>query len=90
MSYGLELDGFSFNYGTFSVVKIGTVVVGTTTVITKSAHPDITDWRVVFIPDGIRNPGDEEVRPAFGASSSALTTVAPSNVSPHKYLVLGR
>jgi len=90
MAYGLAIDGFSFNYGTFSVIATGTVAVGYQTFIAKLSHPDITDWRVVFIPTGIRSPGDEEVRPTFTSNSYALFTTAPSNMSPHKYIVLGR
>ena len=90
MSYGLELDGFSFNYGVYSVIASGTVIVGYQTFIAKLSHPDITDWRIVFIPTGVRSPGDEEVRPSFSSNSYALFTTTPSNMSPHKYIVLGR
>lgn len=90
MAYGLAIDGFSFNYGTYSVVATGTVTTGIQTFVTKAAHPDLSDLKVVFIPIGIRSPGDEEVRPVVIENSYALYANSPSNMSPHKYIVLGR
>jgi len=90
MAYGLAIDGFSFNYGTFSVVATGTVTTGNQTFVAKLSHPDLSDFKVVFIPIGIRSPGDEEVRPVAIENSYALYANSPSNMSPHKYIVLGR
>jgi hypothetical protein len=89
MSYGFRFGAVDFTYGTFSVIAKGTVVSGTTT-ISRSSHPDITDWRVVFTPIGIRDPGEEEIRPSFSVSASAVSIVGTSDTSPHLYLVLGR
>jgi len=90
MAYGLAIDGFSFNYGTYSVVATGTVTTGIQTFVSKSAHPDLSDLKVVFIPIGVRSPGDEEVRPVVIENSYALYANSPNNMSPHKYIVLGR
>ncbi len=90
MAYGLAIDGFSFNYGTFSVVATGTVATGSQTFVAKLSHPDLSDFKVVFIPIGIRSPGDEEVRPVAIENNYALYANSPSNMSPHKYIVLGR
>lgn len=89
MSYGFRFGAVDFTYGTFSVIAKGTVTSGTTT-IAKSNHPDITDWRVVFTPVGVRSPADEEIRPSFSVTGSAVNIVGTSNTSPHLYLVLGR
>ena len=90
MAYGLAIDGFSFNYGTFSVVATGIVTTGIQTFVSKAAHPDLSDLKVVFIPTGVRSPGDEEVRPVLIENSYALYANSPSDLSPHRYIVLGR
>jgi len=90
MSYGLSIDGFAYTYGTFSFIASGNVSVGNQTFISKPAHPDITDWRVVFIPTGLRDAGEEEIRPTLLENSYALYANSPSDMSPHRYIVLGR
>ena len=90
MSFGVAIDGFAYTYGTFSVITSGVVSTGNQTFAAKLSHPDITDWRVVFIPTGVRSPGDEEVRPVLRENSYAVYANSPSDLSPHRYIVLGR
>jgi hypothetical protein len=90
MSFGVAIDGFAYTYGTFSVVATGIVTTGSQTFVSKSAHPDLSDLKVVFIPIGVRSPGDEEVRPVLIENSYALYANSPSDLSPHRYIVLGR
>ena len=90
MSFGVAIDGFAYTYGTFSVITSGVVSTGNQTFASKLAHPDITDWRVVFIPTGLRDAGEEEIRPTLLENSYALYANSPSDLSPHRYIVLGR
>lgn len=90
MSFGVSIDGFAYTYGSFSVVSTGNVSTGSQTFALKAEHPDITDWRVVFIPTGLRDAGEEEIRPTLIESSTALSANSPADMSPHRYIVLGR
>lgn len=90
MAYGLEINGFAFTYGALSVISTGTINPGDQLIINKSAHPDISDWRVVFTPTGVRDVAVEEVRPTSGEIFGLVFMEAPSNASPHNFLVLGR
>jgi hypothetical protein len=90
MSFGVELNSFAFTYGSLSVVQAGAISPGSTVTVTKSNHPDITDWRVVFTPTGVRNIGEDEVRPSFSNNAATVTMTSPADASPHNYLVLGR
>lgn len=90
MAYGLEINGFAFTYGALSVIAKGTISPGATVSVTKSSHPDITDWRVIFTPTGVRDLAEGEVRPSWGQTSATVTLSSPSNAGPHNYLVLGR
>ena len=90
MSYGVSLNDFAFTYGSLSVIQAGSISPGSTVTITKSDHPDVTDWRVVFTPTGVRDISDEEVRPSFVNSAAAVTLSSASDAAPHNYLVLGR
>lgn len=95
MAYGTVLNGFAFTYGSLSVVAKGTVSAnpegnGTYTIIYKEDHPDITDWRVVFTPTGVRDISVDEVRPYFAETAAAIFIHRPTGVSEHQYLVLGR
>lgn len=90
MAYGLQIGDFAFTYGSLSVVAKGSIAAGTTITITKSDHPDITDWRVLFSPTGVRDLAEGEVRPSWGQSAQSFVMTSPSNAGPHNYLVLGR
>ena len=88
MSYGLEIDGFAFTYGAFSVIAKGTVPDGTVS-IAKADHTDITDFRVVFTPIGVRSPIDEEIRPSYSQTGTHVT-IDGTGASSHNYILLGR
>jgi hypothetical protein len=90
MAYGLEINGFAFTYGALSVIAKGAIAPGATVSITKADHPDITDWRVVFTPTGVRDLSNNQTRPSWGQSAATVTMSSPSNAGPHNYLVLGR
>jgi hypothetical protein len=90
MAYGVSLNGFAFTYGSLSVIQAGSISPGGSVTIYKSSHPDITDWRVVFTPTGVRNIGENETRPYFSNSSISVVLTSPAAASPHNYLVLGR
>ena len=90
MSYGLSIGGFAFTYGALSVVKKGTITAGTTVYFNKGAYPDISDFRAVFIPTGVRDITASEVRPYSTQHSGNIYLFSPANAGPHKYLVLGR
>lgn len=90
MAYGLEINGFAFTYGALSVIAKGTINPGDTLSVGKLYHPDITDWRVIFTPTGVRDLAAGEVRPSFSQNQYAVIMNSPSNAGPHNYLVLGR
>lgn len=95
--YGLEINGFSFNYGVYSVIEKG-VLSGVTT-ITKEAHPDIRLWQVFFVPVGVRDINARELRPTSSESTvqnagetyNIITLVPPSvGTTSYLYFILGR
>jgi hypothetical protein len=89
MSYGLQIDGFNFTYGTYSVVQKGTL--SQTVVVNKADHPDISLWKVFFVPVGIRDTSRSEIRPSFAESGTNITmTPAFSSGLAYTYYVLGR
>ncbi len=90
MPYGLSIGGFAFTYGALSVVKKGTITAGTTVYFNKGAYPDISDFRAVFVPTGVRNITAGEVRPYFNQSVYGVLLTSPDDAGPHNYLVLGR
>ena len=88
MTFGIAIGGFDLSYGHFSVVAKGTIT--DTVTITKSDHPDVQQYKVVFIPTGVRDTSKLEVRPTFTETAQAITMTKPSNAGPHEYMVLGR
>jgi len=90
MAYGLQIGDFAFTYGALSVIAKGSIAAGDTVSVGKLYHPDITDWRVVFTPTGVRDLAAGEVRPSFSQNQYAVIMSSPSNAGPHNYLVLGR
>jgi hypothetical protein len=90
VAYGVKVDGFDFGYGMYSVIQKG-LVTGTFN-ITLSSHPDVTEWRVVFIPVGVRSTQNKEVRPSFLylPELDRITISKPPLCSAHEYIVLGR
>ena len=88
MSYGLEIDGFAFTYGVFSVIQKGAVT--STFTFTKSDHPDVTDYEVAFNPIGVRDIANLEVRPTYTETNASITINKPANMSNHNYIILGR
>ena len=90
MSYGLSIGGFAFTYGALSVVAKGTITAGTTLNFNLGSHPDVSDFRAVFIPTGVRDITASEVRPYSTQHSGNIYLFSPANAGPHKYLVLGR
>lgn len=90
MAFGLSVDGFAFTYGTFSVVATGTVPLGSSTNFSKTGHSDLTQYRVVFIPIGVRDTSLAEKRPSFSNYSTYITVFGTGVTTPHKYIILGR
>jgi hypothetical protein len=88
MTHGLSVDGFDFDYGTYSVITKGQLTA--TTTLTKGHYPDVTEFKVVFIATGMRNTYDEEVRPYYSETSATITMTKPTDAGEHQYLVLGR
>jgi hypothetical protein len=88
MAYGLQVDGFNFTYGTFSILDSGTVT-GTQYLYTSN-YPDISVFRVAFIPYGVRSTYYREVRPYALYYSSMVAIIVPTNASQHRWLLLGR
>ena len=88
MSYGLEIDGFAFTYGVFSVIEKGAITSSIS--INKSNHPDVSEYKVAFNPVGVRNIGEVEVRPTFTETASTITITKPADMSAHNYIILGR
>jgi hypothetical protein len=90
MAYGLNVDGVSFNYGTYSIIASGDVSLGSQTYFYTSGHPDITDYKVVFVPYGVRDTSFNEKRPTWTNYGSLIAIFGISVTTPHKYIVLGR
>jgi hypothetical protein len=89
MAYGLQIDGFDFTYGTYSVVQKGTLGY-LNTVINKADHPDITIWKVFFVPIGVRDITKNEVRPTYVETGTTITLKDTSDPTTYLYFVLGR
>ena len=90
MAYGIQVDGLNLTYSALSAVTKGSLTSATTINLTKSTYNDITEFTVVFIPIGIRDTSDEELRPTSSQTSTNITITQPSNGTNHQYLVLGR
>ena len=90
MSYGIQVDGQNLTYSALSVIAKGSLVFATSFSLPKNNYADVTEFKVVFIPIGIRDTSTEEVRPTSSQTSTAITITQPINASPHQYLVLGR
>tara|TARA_R100000655_G_scaffold97142_1_gene139942 strand:- start:644 stop:916 length:273 start_codon:yes stop_codon:yes gene_type:complete len=90
MAYGIQVDGLNLTYSALSVVAKGSLTSATTVSLTKNNYADITEFKVVFIPIGIRDTSDEELRPTSSQTSTNITITQPSNGTNHQYLVLGR
>jgi hypothetical protein len=90
MSYGIQVDGQNLTYSALSVITKGSLTSATSFSLTKSNYADVTEFKVVFVPIGIRDTSSEEVRPTSSQTSTAITITQPSNGSNHQYLVLGR
>ena len=89
MSYGLQVDGFNFTYGTYSVIEKG--LLTQTTVVTKANHPDIRLWGVFYVPVGVRDTSRNELRPSTVETGTTITMQPPTTVgNGHLYFVLGR
>jgi hypothetical protein len=88
MIFGLEIDGFSFNYGCFSVIQKGSL--SATVTITKANHPDISIWNVFFVPVGVRDTSKNELRPTWAETTTTITMTPPSTGISYIYFVLGR
>ena len=65
MPFGLEVDGEDLGVGTYSVIDTAVINKNESIVIPKFLHPDVKEFRPVFIPQGIRNTMMKEVRPTF-------------------------
>ncbi len=90
MAYGIQVDGLNLTYSALSVVAKGSLTSATTVSLTKNDYSDVTEFKVVFIPIGIRDTSDEELRPTSSQTSTNITITQPSNGTNHQYLVLGR
>jgi len=88
MPYGLQVNGFNFTYGVYSVIEKG--VLDRTIVFNKLLHPDIKLWQTAFVPVGIRDTSRNELRPTVTEYSNAIMMTPPSTGLPHLYIVLGR
>lgn len=87
--YGIEVNGEPYTYGTFSVVERVNLVAGSH-YLWKNNHPDITDYRFMATPVGVRDTSLQEVRPYFLEYPNLIAIVTPSNAGPHVGLILGR
>ena len=90
MAFGIQVDGVDLTNSSLSVIAKGNLNSSTTVTLTKSNYANVTEFKVVFIPIGIRDTSSEEVRPTSSQNSTYITITQPSNGSPHQYLVLGR
>ena len=95
MAYGIQVDGLNITNSALSVVAKGNVVPTNSSstsvsVLSKSSYPYITEFKVVFVPTGIRDTSAEEVRPHAVISSNHISIYSPVGMSSHQYLVLGR
>jgi len=90
MAYGLSVNGFSFNYGKYSIVQTGDVPIGSYYYYYKSNSPVIQDYTVLFIPTGVRDTSEVHKRPYWQDNGSYIGIYGYYASSPHKYLILGR
>lgn len=95
MAYGIQVDGQNLTYSALSVVAKGNVTPTNSastsvSVLSKSSYPDVTEFKVVFTPTGVRDTSNEEVRPYAVISTNHITIYSPVGMSPHQFLVLGR
>lgn len=88
MPYGLQVDGFNFTYGVYSVIEKD--VLARTVVFNKLLHPDIKLWQTVFVPIGVRNTNLNELRPKVEETENTITMTPPTRGLSHLYIVLGR
>lgn len=88
MAHGLQVEGFDFTYGTYSVVENDTLYG--TRVIKKADHPDITIWKAFFVPIGVRDISKGELRPTFVDNGTTLTLTDSTDPTTYLYFVLGR
>lgn len=88
MTFGFAVNGVDLGYGHFSVVAKGTVTDSLT--FNKSDYPQVTQYKVVFIPTGVRDTSKLEVRPSFSDNTNTIVISKPSNAGPHEYMLLGR
>jgi hypothetical protein len=90
MTYGLSVDGFSFNYGKYSIIETGDVPLGSSYNYYKSNSPVIQVYTVLFIPTGVRDTSEIHTRPYWQNNSSYIGIFGTNASSPHKYLIMGR
>ena len=88
MAYGLQINGFDFTYGTYSVIQKGTLY--STVIVDKEDHPDISQWSTVFVPVGVRDITKNELRPTTQYIDNTIVMTPPASGSAHLYFVLGR
>jgi hypothetical protein len=88
MAYGLQINGFDFTYGTYSVIQKGTLY--NTVIVSKEDHPDITQWSTVFVPVGVRDITKNELRPTTKYVDNTIVLTPPESGLAHLYFVLGR
>lgn len=88
MPYGLQVNGFNFTYGVYSVIEKG--VLDHTVVVNKLLHPDIRLWQTAFVPIGIRDTSRNELRPKVAETTNTITMTPPATGLSHLYIVLGR
>ena len=59
MAYGIQVDGLNLDNSALSVVTKGSLSSANTITLTKNNYSDVTEFKVVFIPIGIRDTSDE-------------------------------
>jgi hypothetical protein len=88
MAYGLQINGFDFTYGVYSVIQKGTLY--NTVIVDKADHPDISQWSTVFVPVGVRDITRNELRPTTQYINNTIVMTPPASGLAHLYFVLGR
>jgi hypothetical protein len=88
VAYGIKIDGNPITYSALSVLAKGTITSSFS--LAKSNYPDVTEFKVAFIPIGVRSTATREVRPSSSQDSTRIYLTKPSNAAAHLYLVLGR
>ena len=88
MAFGIEINGDPITYRALSVIAKGTVTGSFS--LAKNNYPDVTEFKVAFIPIGVRSTATREVRPSSSQDSTRIYITKPSNADAHLYLVLGR